>query len=381
MQPKRSLRSSSDSRRRGTESAVSRRRSGDATGRSRDVAPSPLKPSRHSVTGPTRPARRAKEEPLTVQRSKTFADNPFSKSKKTESLSRSTQVPKRETPPRRKNKKEKQTYSGFKRDERNVRAKERLIKQIGSILLVVLLIGLFVWGAVALVNSSLFSIDEVIITGNKSVSSDSITILSSVPTSTTTTVLADKKTIPGEIPKHPWIKSLEVKKSLPHTIEIIVKERTPRAIVSVPQNGQWLIASDGVWLDKLAEDKLSTISSTNPHYEVFVDATAFPIIEDMPLTTPKEGSRTSSKEVLNALSVLSEISPELRGRITKLQAVSVPKTKLFTIDGVEIAFGSAEQASTKDRIARSILETQKGKVVLINVRTPDKPTWRGLLTE
>lgn len=248
-------------------------------------------------------------------------------------------------------------------------------------MLVLILIGLSIWGVIALINSSLFSIDKVEISGNTHVTSDALNILSSVPTSTTTTVLADKKTMLGDVSKHPWIQSAEVKKSLPHTIQIIVKERTPRAVVSVPQKGLWLISSDGVWLDELAADKRSTISRSNPNFNVVFDATGLPVIEDMPQTTPREGRRTTSKEVLNGLRVLSGISSELREAVVKLQVVSVAKTKLFTKEGVEISFGSADEALTKDKIARSILETQKGKVVLINVRTPDKPTWRGLLTE
>lgn len=253
--------------------------------------------------------------------------------------------------------------------------------RIGLSVVGMILFGLAVWGIVTLINSDIFAIEEVKITGNSHVDSTYIAALSSVPTSTTSTVRADTKTMPGDIPKHPWVSSVEVKKHLPHTIEIIVKERTPSAIVSVPQGGQWLISSEGIWLDQLADDKLSTISKTNPRFNVAFNATALPVIEDMPLVTPREGRRTESKEVLNALSVLSGISTELRDQVIRLQAVSIAKTKLFTVAGVEIAFGSADQAETKDKIARSILDTQKGKVVLINVRTPEKPTWRGLLTD
>jgi hypothetical protein len=32
----------------------------------------------------------------------------------------------------------------------------------------------------------------------------------------------------------------------------------------------------------------------------------------------------------------------------------------------------------KDAVITSILARQKGKLVYINVRTPDRPTWRGL---
>jgi cell division protein FtsQ len=59
----------------------------------------------------------------------------------------------------------------------------------------------------------------------------------------------------------------------------------------------------------------------------------------------------------------------------------VDKTALITVDDVEIYIGESTQLAEKDRIAREILDREKGKVVYINVRVVDRPTWRGLETD
>ena len=40
--------------------------------------------------------------------------------------------------------------------------------------------------------------------------------------------------------------------------------------------------------------------------------------------------------------------------------------------------GAATQMDKKDFLARRILADQKGKVVFIDVRSVDRPVWRGL---
>jgi cell division protein FtsQ len=61
-----------------------------------------------------------------------------------------------------------------------------------------------------------------------------------------------------------------------------------------------------------------------------------------------------------------------------ISAPTIDKTAILTNDDVEIFVGDAAQIAEKDQIARGILAREKGKVVYINVRVVERPTWRGL---
>ena len=85
-----------------------------------------------------------------------------------------------------------------------------------------------------------------------------------------------------------------------------------------------------------------------------------------------------SKELLNATKVATGLSPELKAMTRAISAPTVDKTAVITNDDVEIFIGAATQLAAKDRIIREILRREKGKVVYINVRVVERPTWRGL---
>jgi len=46
-----------------------------------------------------------------------------------------------------------------------------------------------------------------------------------------------------------------------------------------------------------------------------------------------------------------------------------------------VFMGEATDLTKKDAVVRKILAQTKGKIVYINVRTPDRPTWRGIETQ
>ena len=76
--------------------------------------------------------------------------------------------------------------------------------------------------------------------------------------------------------------------------------------------------------------------------------------------------------------MLNGISRTLAATVLSVSAPTIDGTALSTADHVEIVFGEAVDLTTKDALARRILTEQKGKVVSIDVRITDRPTWRGL---
>jgi len=123
----------------------------------------------------------------------------------------------------------------------------------------------------------------------------------------------------------------------------------------------WVVAADGIWLGRRSAEESAVV-----------------IIRDVGSVRPIAGRRNASKELTNAIKVASGISPELTALTRAISAPTVEKTALITEDDVEIYFGEATDLRAKDRVAREILRREKGKVVYINVRVVDRPTWRGL---
>lgn len=274
---------------------------------------------------------------------------------------------------------EKQKLADIKREERQRRQRERFVRRVvGITLICVVLIGVIV-GAVALINSSLFDTTTVNVTGTRNLSKQDIKELANV-SSVTSLLLLDKEAVAQKIIEQPWVKDVQLTKSLPHTLVIKVIERTPQAVVEFPgsQGNKWLISSDGIWLGVLDEAQASTIPQKEGASPVIFNAQSLLHIGDVPSAHPREGIKSKSSEVINAIRIINGLSPELRKITERVSAPSVPKTKIFTKSGIEIALGSSEDIEKKDRIARSILAAQKDRVVLINVRSIEAPTWRGV---
>jgi cell division protein FtsQ len=101
-------------------------------------------------------------------------------------------------------------------------------------------------------------------------------------------------------------------------------------------------------------------------------------IRDIEAVTPVAGTRIRSESLLNAVRVAAGLSDELRSVTRMISAPSVEKTALITHDEIQIYIGDVEGLEEKDRVARAILEKEKGKLVYINVRVASSPTWRGL---
>ena len=273
---------------------------------------------------------------------------------------------------------EKQRLADIKRQERQRRQRERLVRRIVGITLLVIVFAALVVGGVTLANSSVFDVTSIEVRGTTNLSAQDIKDLADIP-SADSLLLLNKDAVAQRIMQQPWVKDVSISKHLPHTLEISVTQRTPRAVAVLPgENNKWLVSEDTVWLGKLDASLASTQAQSDSYGAVLFDAKKLIQIVDLPLSKPRDGKKVTTSEITNAIRVINGVSPELRKTMARVSAPSVPKTKFFTKSGIEIAVGSAEDIKTKDRIIRSILKAQKGRVVLINVRAIDAPTWRGL---
>jgi cell division septal protein FtsQ len=144
-------------------------------------------------------------------------------------------------------------------------------------------------------------------------------------------------------------------------MRIRVTERVPVATVNAGA-GRWLIDGTGA---VIATPSVAASGS-------------LPVIRDVPGLDLRPGRRTVSEPLLNAVAVLAGISRPLAAIVTAVSAPSIDGATLITTGKVEIVIGQAADLAKKSELAAIILREQKGKVVSIDVRVIDRPTWRGL---
>ena len=192
------------------------------------------------------------------------------------------------------------------------------------------------------------------------------------------------KTLPHEGWRSGWValRRLSEASIFPHTLQIVVTERTVAAVVEVPTSDAkstqpWAISSDGMWLMAIPDQDTQLGQSLNQR--IYDDAQNALHITDVPYGTSAEtGTKCTDENVNNALAIVSGMTTDLANQVKTVSATDAESTKLTLESGVEIAFGPAQSIREKERVCLQILNDNPGKVAYINVRVVDRPTWRSL---
>ena len=247
-----------------------------------------------------------------------------------------------------------------KREERDRRKRSIARRRAAVVVAGALGVAAVLWGLSALWRAPLFPVKAVEITGASRLTTQSVLASAAVPADATLPKLP-KSQILARLTANPWVAEASLTRTLPGTVKIAIVERTPVALVDAGGAELWLISSDGHWLGRRSEE----------------DTIVVPTVREAPGAVPIAGKATSSKELRNALAVITGLSPELRGRVKTVSASTVDKTALTLADSIQVFVGSADQIAKKDQLVREILGKEK-KLVYINVRVVERPTWRGL---
>jgi cell division protein FtsQ len=247
-----------------------------------------------------------------------------------------------------------------KRDQREQRRRSISRRRFLVGALVVALVLGVIWGAIALWDAPIFTIDSVQITGLSHLKDAEVRSLAAVSADDTLLKIATKQ-IAARVKTSPWVADASVTRTFPHTLAIAVTERVPFAVVDAQGAGQWLVTSDGYWI----------VAKTNEQ-----TAGIMPI-RDVVNLKPRSGEKVNSTFVVNALAVLSGISPQLRAKTKYISAATIEKTMLVLDNGVQVFIGDSSEIKKKDLTVRGILDHEKN-VVYINVRVPESTVVRNL---
>lgn len=269
--------------------------------------------------------------------------------------------------------------------ERNERRKESMERAARATRRPLIIIGIIV-GLVIVVMASifvasrtdLFLIEEVRFTGAEHLTANEADALVSVPDGTTL-LNVDTDSIEASLMRDSWVQSVDVKRDFPSTLEIVVHEREVAAVVEIPM-GQaqtiqnWLISTDGIWIMAIPNKDSEIGQQISPR--IYEDADACIHITGVEVgVVPEMGKECTDRNVSNALEIITGLTTALADQIKSVSASDVESTTLTLKSNVEIAFGTADNIRDKERVCLEIME-KNPKVVYINVRVVDRPTWR-----
>lgn len=254
--------------------------------------------------------------------------------------------------------------------------KGKLIAIISVIL--VLLLGI---GGLALFNSGAFVIRNLSVKGAEHLTSTEVNQLAAVPEGTTL-LRVDVDSIRNRMLMDTWVEDVKVNRVFPDTLELVVKERAIKAVVSIASKDsktikQWAIAEDGMWLMPIPDKNSEAGKATSE--KVYEDAEKVLHIQGVPYTASAEiGKYCNDSNVNNALNIVSGMTTDLAKKVKTVLASDPDSTTLVLEDGIEIAFGTAENIREKERVCLELMKQFEGEVAYINVRTVDRPTWRSI---
>lgn len=244
-----------------------------------------------------------------------------------------------------------------KRREREKKRRERRKKQQFKILLASFLLILILLGLLILFRSDIFKIreDKIVISGNHNVKrAEILKILDLSPKATIFTISTGK--IGEKILQNPWIARVKVGRRFPNGLVIKIYERKPLALVSYGDDTSFLVDDEGYAIAAFTEDKAPQI----------------PLIHDLKVGSIEPGKPVKNKVLKEVLIILQKLPDSL---YKKVKVVSAPKREritLYTDSGLEILFGSSEDANKKVRVLSEILKREKN-LIFVDLRVPDNP--------
>ena len=269
----------------------------------------------------------------------------------------------------------------IRRSEREMRLRQKAQKSISRLVAAAAVAaGLLVLGLV-LYFSPILKVEDVQVSGSTHLTDADIQALVSIPEGATL-LSVDAGGVARSLERDAWVETATVRRVFPHTLVIDVTERDIAAVVEVMTSDAkavqpWAIASDGVWLMPIPEKDSELGASISP--QIYEDAESVLTITGVPFgLIPEIGSTCTDENVENALSILNGLTTDLADAIVKVQATDAESTLLTLSNGIQIAFGTADDIREKERVCLQIMEQNPDKVAYINVRVVSKPTWRAV---
>ncbi len=318
------------------------------------------------------------------------------------------------------------TYGALRSDrarQRKAEVRQAYLKRVIPIAGLITLVVALIIAAFAIYNSSLFTVTRIEITSElEHVTNQELTEIAAVPAGTTL-LRVDRNAIVERLQSHPWITSASVERSFPETLQLVVAEREPSALVMVDAIGTtWYLGDDGHWIEPVDPERVREISrqveaagsseestvaaeeaaaepsvaaepsiaaepsvdttavvTSRQTAQALADAESIALIADVKEgLEPTPGAVVEDEGLKAALAYVQSFSDGMNSQIAHYNATSKESVSMTLDNGVEVALGSAEQIELKESIILKLLAENESRITYINVRVPSNPAWRGI---
>ena len=242
-------------------------------------------------------------------------------------------------------KKKKKAKSKKEKKQKNT----KITQMIKSIIKWCILIAILIVAILFFISTPLFNITQITVKNNNKISSDTIESISGLNTGENIYKLS-KKEIINNIKKNPYIESVEIKRKLPGSIEIYVKERQATYVIEVG-TGFMTINNQGYMLELEQENTgMTVITGFSTKQEEII-----------------EGRRLNEADLSKLETVLKIMdSINVNGITEKVTEINVSNKQNYTLvfgEEQKTAYlGDASDISTRVFKLKNILIKEKGKV-------------------
>ena len=179
------------------------------------------------------------------------------------------------------------------------------------------------------VQSSFFTIERIDLAGLTTIAADDINQLGAGALGQNL-IFFDDYALERNIKLHPLVKDVSFKRKIPHTLLIRIEERTPVALVNVP-DGVIEIDREGFFLRRLEEWSGS-----------------YPVINGVEVPdTAGPGQALTDKNLAVAIKILGQAPQDLISTMGEIYINTVQQASLYLTSGIEVRLGHTESWETK----------------------------------
>jgi cell division protein FtsQ len=238
--------------------------------------------------------------------------------------------------------------SSARRFARRVRAR-RWARRWSRLRVVLVVLALGALGGAAgwvLLGSSLFGVARVEVAGTARVTPAQVLGEAAIEVGFPLARL-DTVAVAARVARLPAVRSVDVKRSWPRGVAIVVRERVPAA-VRVRGSGFVLVDRNGVAFAQVSDRP-----------------------EELPLVTAPIGA--GAPAIRAALDVLESVPAPVRDEVRTVRAASVEDVRLSLTRGRTVLWGTTERGARKGSVLAVLLSR---KATVYDVSAPDTPTTR-----
>jgi len=188
----------------------------------------------------------------------------------------------------------------------------------------------------ALLQSPFFNVKKILVQGNRYLNQEKIKSVSGIKTGVNIFKL-NLDPAASNLKLIPMIKEVQVVRSLPATVVIKVKERSPLGLL--PAGGSFIeIDEEGVCLMKASAGIPGLPVITGLHYDI-----------------PDPGQVVRAEWLENALAVISGLPEEVVAGLSEVHVGEDGRVTVYTMEGVQCRLGQAVKIKTKGEVLAGIL--------------------------